>query len=183
MADVILKSLQEEDIELVRSWRNLPEVSKYMYTDGEITSEQQKVWFQNLQNSKSQKAWIIEHNDKKLGLASLYDIKEKFKTCYWAFYLGDNTARGVGVGAKVEYNICNYVFEELKFNKLLCEVFIWNEPVIKMHEKFGFRRESYFREHIFKEGKYVDVIGLALLQSEWKVLKEPLRTKIYGRDK
>jgi UDP-4-amino-4,6-dideoxy-N-acetyl-beta-L-altrosamine N-acetyltransferase len=182
MADIILKELVEEDIELVRTWRNLPEVSKYMYTDDYITSDQQKKWFQNVQNSQNQKFWIIEYNGKKLGLASLYDIKLKFKSCYWAFYLGDNSARGVGVGAKVEYNVCKYVFEELKFNKLLCEVFIWNEAVIKMHEKFGFRRESYFRDHILKEGKYIDVIGLALLQNEWKVISEPLYKKIYGRD-
>jgi UDP-4-amino-4,6-dideoxy-N-acetyl-beta-L-altrosamine N-acetyltransferase len=179
MSDILFKDLQEEDIEQVRIWRNLPEVSEYMYTSDEITPEQQMKWFEGIKVSTTQKVWIIEYNDKKLGVASLYNINEKSKSAYWAFYLGDSSVRGAGIGAKVEYNVCRYVFEELNFNKLLCEVFVWNEPVIKMHEKFGFRRESYFREHIIKKGKFIDVVGMALLKNEWKTLQEPLRNKIY----
>jgi len=179
--DISLKDIQEEDIEQIRTWRNMPEISEYMYTNEIITAEQQKLWYENLKISKSQKAWIIEYNGKKLGVASLYDIKEKFKTTYWAFYLGDSSVRGAGIGAKVEYNMCRYVFEEMKFNKLLCEVFVWNQQVISMHEKFGFRRESYFREHIIKDKKTYDVIGLALLKNEWNTIKDTMYAKLYGR--
>ena len=49
-----------------------------------------------------------------------------------------------------------------------------------MHEKFGFRREAYYREHCSKNGKFEDVVGLALLKSEWIQLKSTLQTKIYG---
>ncbi|MFN3404420.1 MAG: UDP-4-amino-4,6-dideoxy-N-acetyl-beta-L-altrosamine N-acetyltransferase [Cytophagaceae bacterium] len=180
MADIILKPILEVDIEMVRSWRNSPEVSKYMYTSDEITAEQQLQWFKRLQLSKDQKVWIVEYNGKKIGVASLYNMKENFKSAYWAFYLGETGIRGAGIGAKVEYNICKYVFEELNFNKLLCEVFIWNEAVIRMHEKFGFRRESYFREHILKDGKFTDVVGLALLKNEWIQIRDSLHKKIYG---
>ena len=75
--------------------------------------------------------------------------------------------------------VLDYVFDTLKLNKLLCEVFVDNDKVITLHEKFGFRRESYFREHIRKNGIYKDVIGLALLKREWSQLCDILRAKIY----
>ncbi|MFL5730125.1 MAG: UDP-4-amino-4,6-dideoxy-N-acetyl-beta-L-altrosamine N-acetyltransferase [Cytophagaceae bacterium] len=179
MTDVVFKELQEEDIEQVRIWRNLPEVSEYMYTSDEITPEQQKKWYEGIKISSTQKVWVIEYNGKKLGVASLYNINARSKSAYWAFYLGDSSVRGAGIGAKVEYNVCKYVFDELNCNKLLCEVFVWNEAVIKMHEKFGFRRESYFREHVFKNGKFLDVVGMALLKNEWKIVQEPMKNKLY----
>ena len=42
--DVNLIPLIKEDIELVRSWRNLEEVSKFMYTDDYISKENQEKW-------------------------------------------------------------------------------------------------------------------------------------------
>jgi UDP-4-amino-4,6-dideoxy-N-acetyl-beta-L-altrosamine N-acetyltransferase len=180
MKDINLRLLTENDLEMVRGWRNSPEVSQYMYTDEIIMEEQQKKWYQKIKDDPSSVTWIIENNGKSLGVASLNSINRNFSSCYWAFYLGDTTVRGGGIGAKVEFNVLRYVFEELKLNKLRCEVFNFNDKVIRMHEKFGFRREAYYREHCLKNGKFEDVVGLAILQSEWAQLKPILRQKIYG---
>jgi UDP-4-amino-4,6-dideoxy-N-acetyl-beta-L-altrosamine N-acetyltransferase len=181
MNDIQLISLNESHLEKVRGWRNSEEVSKYMYTSDQITAEQQKNWFDKIQQDPSQRYWIIHYDGRDLGLASIYALKPTFKTCYWAFYLGDTSVRGAGIGAKVEYNILKTVFDEMGLNKLLCEVFVFNDAVIKMHEKFGFRRESYFREHIFKDGQFQDVIGLAMLKREWDNLKSIHYKNIYER--
>lgn len=179
MNDVELRKLKHEDIQLVRSWRNSPEVSSYMYNESYITEEDQERWFKNLDKEKS-RYWVITYNNKKLGLASITGIDRTLQSCYWAFYLGDTSVRGAGIGAKVEYNVIEYVFSELALNKLRCEVFVSNDKVIKMHEKFGFRREAYYREHCIKGNKKLDVVGLALLKLEWDQLKDLKKTKIYG---
>ena len=77
----------------------------------------------------------------------------------------------------MELAVLAYVFDERKLNKLLCEVFVSNDKVIAMHEKFGFRRESYFRQHVYKNGVFRDVVGLALLQREWQQLREGLQAR------
>ena len=179
--DVKLIPFQEADIELVRQWRNLPEVSKYMYTDDQITAEEQKNWFERIKIDASQKYWIIEYDNMKLGLVSIYNIKLDFKHCSWAFYLGNTEVRGAGIGSKVEYTILNYVFETMQFNRLMCEVFSFNEKVIQMHNKFGFNEEGYYKEHILKGGKYYDVVALAILKSEWYISKDKLKESIYNR--
>ncbi|MFZ1807728.1 MAG: UDP-4-amino-4,6-dideoxy-N-acetyl-beta-L-altrosamine N-acetyltransferase [Cyclobacteriaceae bacterium] len=181
MNDIVLTPLELQHIEMVRDWRNSKEVSSYMYSDEHITSEGQEAWYSNIENDDTCKYWIIEFGNKPVGLASITGINRVLKSAYWAFYLGDSTTRGAGVGAKVEYNILCMVFDELKLNKLRCEVFVSNDKVVRMHEKFGFRREAYYREHCFKMGKYEDVVGLAILKSEWNQLRELMRSKIYAK--
>ena len=115
-------------------------------------------------------------------MASITGIDNTLQSCYWAFYLGDLSVRGAGIGAKVEYNVIEYVFSELGLNKLRCEVFVTNDKVIKMHEKYGFRREAYYREHCIKGNQKLDVVGLGLLKSEWEQIREQTKKYIYGQE-
>ena len=181
MNDISLSILQEGDIELVRKWRNSKDVAPYMYSEEEITKEQQKLWFNKIKNDTTSIYWIIEYNGLKLGLASLNGISESLSSCSWAFYLGDLSVRKAGIGAKVEFNVLEYVFNTLKLNKLRCEVLITNPNVIKMHEKFGFRREAYLREHCVKNKEKIDAVGLGILKSEWDLISGIMRKKIYGK--
>ena len=123
---------------------------------------------------------MIEYK-KPIGVASLTGINKTLNNCYFGFYLGDTASKRVGIGAKVEYALLNYVFETLKLNKLRCEVFDFNNQVIRLHEKFGFRREAFYREHCYKNGSFQNVIGLALLKSEWKMIKNNLYSRIYKK--
>jgi len=177
--DIVLTALSKEDIELVRIWRNSPEVAQYMYTENEISVDQQEAWFDRIKDDDTSRYWIIEYDNTKIGLASLTGISKTLSSCYWAFYLGTDVPRGGGIGSKIEYNIIEYVFNELKLNKLRCEVMTFNDKVISMHEKFGFRREAYYRQHIKKNGKWIDTIGLAILSEEWKKQKEFMQKIIY----
>lgn len=178
--DIKLIPIESSHLELIRNWRNSPEVSAYMFTSNFITPEDQLKWFEKIKNDQSSRHWIIEYNGKLLGVAALADISSLFNSCFWGFYLGDTSIRGAGIGSKVEYNLIQYVFEELKLNKMRCEVFAFNDKVVMMKEKFGFRREGYYRQHIKKDGVYKDVVGLALLKEEWDILKPALTKKIYG---
>jgi UDP-4-amino-4,6-dideoxy-N-acetyl-beta-L-altrosamine N-acetyltransferase len=180
MKDILLKDLTEKDLELVRNWRNSENVAPFMYNETYITEEQQIRWFQKIRADENCKYWLIEFEGKKLGLASITGIDKILSSCYWAFYLGDLSIRGGGIGSKIEFNVIEYVFNTLQLNKLRCEVFVTNDKVIKLHEKFGFRREAYYREHCIKGTQKLDVIGLALLKSDWDIYREYLRKKVYG---
>lgn len=179
--DIKLRPITNEDLEMVRNWRNSPEVSQYMYTEKHISAEEQIAWFNRISNDPDCKYWIIEYEGKSLGLVSITEISKIFDSCFWAFYLGDSSVRGAGIGAKVEYNVLTYVFDTLHLNKIRCEVLTSNEKVIQMHEKFGFRREAYYREHVKKKDDYYDVVGLAMLKRDWNALKDYHYNRIYNR--
>lgn len=180
MTDIDLERLEKHHLELVRSWRNDPEVSKYMYTDVNVSYTEQLDWFYRVMNDPRYHYWMIKYGDKYLGVANLADIDLINSKCSWAFYLGDTSVRGQGIGSKVEYNVLQFVFDGLEMNKLNCEVFAFNTPVIQMHEKFGFRREAYYRDHIIKHGETYDVVGLSMLRRDWQKIQPFMKEKIYG---
>jgi len=164
--------IREENLEMIRNWRNSPEVSNYMYTDDFITVDQQKIWFRQIKDDPTKKYWIIKVDDKYVGVVNLYDIDKRNKRCYWAYYLAESSIRGKGLGRLIELNIIKYIFEDLGLNKLCCEVLSFNEIVVKIHKKYGSKIEGHFREHIFKDGEFHDIFCMGILKEEWSEIKK-----------
>ena len=179
MDNVTLREISKDDLELIRKWRSSPEVNKFMYTETTPTQEQQVKWFEGIKNDTTSKYWMIEYNSTPIGVANLINISSVHDSCDWAFYLGDVNVRGKGIGSKIEFQVIEYVFETLGLNKLKCEVIDFNDKVIKMHEKFGFRREAFYRDHVRKGNLYYDVVGLGLLKVDWLKIKKSLKDVIY----
>lgn len=178
---ISLRDVQPEDKDMIRNWRNLPEVRKYMYTDHEISPEEHERWFQGIAGDPTRKYWIIVLDDEDVGLVNLYDIDPRNKRCYWAFYVASPSTRGRGVGSFVEYSTLHYVFDELRFNKLCCEVLTSNQPVIDMHRSFGFVQEGFYRRHICKGGRFVDVVALAMLTEEWAANRQGIEVRLRSK--
>jgi len=175
---VELREIKTKDKDKLREWRNMPEISKYMYSDNHITAEEHEKWFNRIISDKTTKYWIIVCDNEDVGLVNLYDIDNRNSRCYWAFYISSPNVRGKGVGSFVEYSVLHHVFDELGLNKLCCEVLGFNEPVVRMHKKFGFKEEGLFREHIIKNDKHYRVYCLAILQSEWNEIKPEIVSRL-----
>lgn len=172
-----LRLVRESDLETVMRWRMLPEVTKYMYTDPVLTLPQQKAWFQRISDSERDRVWIIESiaDDgavQPIGVLSLSEIDWHNKRCAWAYYLGETSARGIGLAKSLELSVCAYVFDTLGLNKLWCEVFAFNDRVVALHEKFGSKVEGIARQHIFKNGEWHDVVRMGILKSEWEAQRD-----------
>lgn len=170
--------VNEDNIEMIRNWRNTPEVSEYMYTNNHISKDQQIQWFSRVNRDPTKKYWIIKFGDKFVGMLNLYNIDMRNKRCHWAYYLADPSVRGKGLGRLIELNILSYVFEKLNLNKLCCEVLSFNDIVIKIHQKYGSNIEGTFRQHILKDGKFHDIVCMGILKDVWKEIKEKFNFEI-----
>jgi len=169
---IIFRKVKESDLEKIRSWRTKPEVSRYMYTDPSITAEEQLQWFRRIDSDSTKKYWIVNVDGQDLGLALLYDIDLRNKRASWAYYIGEENYRGIGVGKNIELNILSYVFDTLSLNKLCCEVLVENERVVKIHEKFGSKVEGIRRQHVLKGDEYKDIVEMGILKEEWESIKD-----------
>lgn len=169
-----LRNVREDDLEMVREWRMLPEITRYMYTDPQITAEDQQRWFAHVIASPRDRVWIIEliDGDIPVGLMSLTDIDHTHRRACWAYYIADERARGKGLAKSLEINIYRYVFEQLGFNRLWCEVLAFNDRVVSIHEKFGSKVEGVLRQHICKGGDVHDVVRMAVLADDWPEIQE-----------
>lgn len=168
---VTMRDVCDEDRDRLLAWRNMPEVSAWMYGDHVITPDEHARWFAAAMADPTRRYWIIEMDGAPVGLANLADISRDHRKCAWAYYLADPAVRGRGVGSFVEFWVIEHVFGALALNKLNCEVLIENEAVWKLHEAFGFRREALFRAHVWKAGQPRDVVGLGLLATDWDAVR------------
>ena len=48
--------------------------------------------------------------------------------------------------------------------RLELEVYVDNEPAIRLYERFGFVREGTMRQYAFRDGVYVDAYLMARLR-------------------
>ena len=170
-----LRLMGEDDLERVRAWRMLPDVTRYMYTDPVISVEDQRAWFARVRASLTEIVWVITLGDLgPVGVLSLNEIDRVNKSCVWAYYLGEDSARGKGLAKPLECNVADFVFDRLELEKLCCEVFATNDRVVKLHERFGSKVEGVLREHIRKGGEVHDVVRMGLLRRDWEERKAGL---------
>lgn len=146
-----LVKVKATDLDNLMHWRMLPDVTKYMFTDPKLTMNMQIKWLHDISNDSTCKHWVIKYRDTKIGTVNLTNIDYHNLRCSWGYYIADPLMRGRGFGKILEYNICDFVFEELKFNKLISEVLAFNERVIKLKETCGSKIEGVLRSHIKKK--------------------------------
>lgn len=173
-----LRSLEEKDLEMVLDWRNSDRIRQNMYTDQMISLDNHRDWFENIKGSQFCVYLICEFENNPIGLISFTEIDLTNQKSYWAFYLG-NIDAPKGSGAGMEFLALEYAFESINIRKLCCEIFVFNSSVVKLHSKFGFQQESYFKEHILKNDKYEDVIGMAIFKSDWEVKKTDISKIVF----
>jgi len=176
-----LREVTADDKDRIYGWRNLPEVTKYMFTDHHITKEEHDHWFAKILKDKSCKYWIIVYGREEIGLVNITDIDEVNKRCNYASYIASENLRGKGIGTLAEYDILKHVFDELGINKICAEVIAFNKAGINVHKSLGFKEEGFFRQHRNKNGHFLDVFALAILKSEWienkPMIEKKLKTK------
>jgi RimJ/RimL family protein N-acetyltransferase len=114
---VTLKRITEEDIELLRYWRNQHAVQMYMDYRKYITPEMQKKWFASV-NNKFNYYFIIEFEGKKVGLINAKDFSYENGFGEGGIFIWDQDY--INSFAAVFSTLCvlNFVFFKVKLCKL-----------------------------------------------------------------
>jgi UDP-4-amino-4,6-dideoxy-N-acetyl-beta-L-altrosamine N-acetyltransferase len=178
---ISFRPLQYQDKEILLMWRNLPHIRRYMLTDHVIGPEEHAIWFDRIFGNPLYRHWIIRCDEEDVGLLDLYDINALHRRCYWGFYIAGGNVRGKNAGMFAEYFVLQFVFQELQFRKLCCEVLDFNRGVLRMHQAFGFVEEGRLRGHIQRNGETHDVICLGILQAEWEAKRPQFEQMFHAK--
>lgn len=171
-----LRDLKHEELELMLSWRNAPSVRENMYTQHEISLSEHLAWWSSIKNRVDQKYFMFETENKPCGIVAFNQIDLINKNSLWAFYASPDAPKGTG--SRMEFLALDYIFYEVGLHKLNCEVLAFNTPVIKLHQKFGFKIEGVLREQYKFDSGYSDIYQLGILASEWKQAREGMLEKL-----
>lgn len=150
---IILKPLEEKDIESLRILRN--KEKQYFFTGDDITPEQQKVWYANYLKKNDDIMFKVvkkEEPDKFIGAIAVYEINFDEETAEVGRTVIDKEkAPEKGIGTEAVKAVCKFAFGVIKLKKLTLEVFKNNDRATRVYEKTGFvsvdnRKNIYIME-------------------------------------
>ena len=73
--------------------------------------------------------------------------------------------QGKGIGKALLESAINLAENWLNIMRLELEVYVDNEPAIKLYQQFGFEHEGTLRQHAFRDGRYVDSYSMARIRA------------------
>ena len=177
MADIgYLRDICDADLPLMLDWRNAPSVRANMFTQHVITLDEPLAWWGRTHVRVDQSYFIYEHSGVAYGVVAFTSIDRESCNACWAFYA--DPAAPQGIGARMELLALERAFSLLKLHKVCCEVFAFNTPVLRLHQKFGFQIEGTLRDQRAVNGVHHDVVRLGLLHHEWLAVAPGMRTRI-----
>jgi putative acetyltransferase len=74
--------------------------------------------------------------------------------------------QGKGVGTALLQAAVDLADKWLNLERLELEVYVDNEPAVRLYKKFGFVIEGTLSRFAFRDGRYVDAYAMARLRSE-----------------
>jgi UDP-4-amino-4,6-dideoxy-N-acetyl-beta-L-altrosamine N-acetyltransferase len=167
-----LRDLVDEDSARLFLWRRGPEVDRWMCGRAAATLDEHERWFDRFRSDPDSRGWIIEHDGRPVGFLTLKGLAGCDRRAEWGWYIGENDARGRGVGRAAQALGLDVAFGEFGLNKVFAEVLADNETALKVQAAAGFRREGYLRAHAMKGGRSRDVVLLGILAEEWRARRE-----------
>lgn len=159
-----LRPILEAELEVVREWRNHPDVRRYMYTQHEIGAEEHRAWFERAQQDPNRHPLLYLRQGTPMGFANISIVNVPARRAEWGFYLAPDSL--AGSGQRLGRATLAYAFETLGLHKLCGEALAFNTRSIRFHERLGFTREATLRDHHFDGHAFHEVIGFGLLASD-----------------
>lgn len=116
MNDVKIRKIKIDDTENIVKWKNNINVKKNFCIQDNLTVETHLNWFKTKVLTGEVEQFIIvdEIEKKDVGSTYLRDIDFKNKKAEFGIFIGEDTARGKGIGAKSTKLTIEYGFNELR---------------------------------------------------------------------
>lgn len=159
-----IRPMTRADLALVLTWRNHPDVRRYMYTQHEISMSEHLHWFECALPDPNKHLFIFEVNQQPLGFVN-FNEPERGGIAHWGFYLAPDSPRGSG--RQLGRAALNHAFTHLKLHKVCGEALAYNRRSIQLHHTLGFEHEGTRRDQYFDGALYHHVICFGLISHEW----------------
>lgn len=171
----MLRELERSDLPEVNRWRRDPALiaqltAPYRFINGEVDER----WFDAYMNDRAHaiRCAVVEAErpEQILGLVSLTNIDWVHRSAYFGIMIGREENQGRGLGSFAVKAILNHAFRDMNLNRVELTVLADNQRARRLYEKAGFVQEGCFRQALFKEGSYRDLLFMAVLRKEWEAL-------------
>lgn len=168
---VVLRDLSSEDSDLVYGWANDPEIHRFLLGGFPRTHKEvgQFVASQVGGTDPLNRALAVARQDGQtsIGIVGCFNIDWQSRNAELGAIIGHRDHLGKGYGTEAVELLCSFAFNQLGLHRLFLRVFDFNERAIQSYRKCGFVEEGRLRETHYRDGNYVDIIIMSILEEEY----------------
>jgi RimJ/RimL family protein N-acetyltransferase len=172
-----LRAVEREDIPRYVEWLNDPDVTAGLLINLPLASWDETRWFENLAEREAidrplaVEARLPEGGWKHIGNVGLHQFEKIHRSAEFGIFIGDKSCWNQGYGTEATRLTVKHGFETLNLNRIYLSVYNTNPRAVCAYEKAGFVHEGVQRQAIYRKGRYLDLIFMSILRSEWEALK------------
>ncbi len=169
---VVLRAIQEADLETIMHWRMKEEITRYMNTNPKLTLEGQKKWFASISSNEDVRYWLIEVQGEPAGVINLTGLTNPTGELGWAYYVGEKRLRSMKTALSLEMSMYDYVFLKLHKKAVYSDVFSLNQGVIALHKLCGCEIVEEKKNYVCKEDVFYDVTFMRMTAELWSSVRD-----------
>jgi RimJ/RimL family protein N-acetyltransferase len=170
---VRLRAIERSDLPRFVEWLNDPEVNRGLSLIIPLSSVQEESWFESMRSKPNEEhplgievqtptGWLL------VGNLGLMDIDWKNRLAEVGIFIGEKRYWNQGYGHDAMVLMLRHAFLNLGLNRIFLRVFETNPRAVHSYEKAGFVHEGRMRQAKYQDGKFVDVLLMSVLHSEWQ---------------
>lgn len=161
-AGIYLRLMTYADTDLIVAWRNSDAVRKNFIYQELFTREGHEHWIRTMvETGRVVQMMICDlASDRPLGSVYIRDIDRQHNKAEYGIFIGEDSARGRGVGTAAAELMLRYCFEEEGLHRVYLRVFADNIQALRSYEKAGFVREGLLRDDVRIDGEYRDIVWM-----------------------
>ena len=145
-----LRPVQPKDLPILRRWRNTPTIRNMMNDSSYITPKQQRVWFENTNNSIDQAQWVVWCKGGKTGYVNIkgkgYLKSQPHVT--GGYYIAETPFKHPLVSYAVMLMYHDIIFDYMDVPLIKGNILKENKSSLKLNRDFGYREVSESAESV-----------------------------------
>ncbi len=145
------------------AWLNDKEVTRYLEIFEPYTMEQLKDYLQAVEKNPKLLFWaILLKNGKHIGNIKVDPINRRHGYGEYGIMMGEKSEWGKGYAGEATNTILEYCFKEEGLRKVTLGVVADNLAAVNLYKKLGFKEEGLYKSHGLYNGKYCDILRMAI---------------------
>jgi RimJ/RimL family protein N-acetyltransferase len=167
---VYLRALDACDLEKCHTWHN--DQALYETLVGYfhfVNKGAEQAWFDSKKSVFGKEvnlAICVRETDEHIGNIYLREIDWVSRRAQLGIFIGDRDARSKGYGYAAMRQLLCYAFNDLGLKKIWLDVLSDNAAAIRLYEKCGFKSEGLLRKHVYKNGRWNDLVMMGIWTDE-----------------
>lgn len=166
-----LRPAERDDIQQLVRWMTDERTVAHLGARAPIGQALEERWFERMIEAQGQNHWYfiscLLSDERPVGNVGLFDIDLTNGGAGIGITIGDPADQGRGLGTDVMETVLDFGFGELRLERMWLDVYADNTHAIRSYEKAGFRHEGTLRHAVYRRRRYVNVLRMAILRSEW----------------